>query len=298
MLAALKSVADLGDSSIFPMTLPLGDAGRIRDQVNDLAQYGGFPGLQGQRFDTGAFNWDHEGYVNAIELLKEINAKKYLMPGSNQYKVPDARTQYASGRVGLTFDGPWAPGGVRNILASFVDTMGTSGILTPDGGPRQGYRGAPDPVWFVAGNSKNPKVATQLLDSFTTDEYLLKMSAAMDQPPLNLDIVDKAKVTDAYKYLVSDFKKVVFRAPQAVVRKPAVSAALANFKDINPHIGSIIQGYLAGQVKDLPAALRDLNGRFESMVDAAVKKAKDGGANVSRADWAFSDWKPGQDYTY
>jgi len=36
----------------------------------------------------------------------------------------------------------------------------------------------------------------------------------------------------------------------------------------------------------------------DEKVNAAVKKAKDGGANVSRQDWAFSDWKPGQDYTY
>ena len=298
LLAALKAVADLGDSSIFPMTLALGDSSRVRDQVDDLAQYGGFPGYRGQRFDTGEFNYDHDSYVNAIELLKEINDKKYLMPGTNQYKVPDARTQYASGRVGVTFDGPWAPGGVRNIIASFVETMDSSGILTPDGGPRQGYRGAPSPVWFVAENSGNVGVATKLLESFTTEDYLLKMTAAMDQPPLNLDIVDKADVIDAYKYLIDDFKKVVYRAPEAVVRKPEVSAALGNYKPIDPDLGGIIQSYLAGQTSDLPAALKKLNGKFESMLDAAISKAKAGDAEVSRDDWAFSDWKPGQDYTY
>jgi ABC-type glycerol-3-phosphate transport system substrate-binding protein len=298
LLAALRSIADLGDDAIFPMTLALGDAGRMRDQINDLAQYGGFPGYNGQRYDTGAYNWDHDSYVNAIELFKEINDNGWLIPGTNQFAVPDARSTWAAGGIGFFFDGPWSPGGVRNLVADFVPLMGTSGILTPNGEPRQGYRGAPSPVWFMAKNSPNPDIATQLLESFTTEDYLLKMTAAMDQPPLNLDIVAEADVTEPYKFLIDDFTKVVYRAPEAVVRKPEVSAALGNYIPVDPHLGSIIQGYLAGEVSDLRGDLAELNGKFEQMVDDAVEKANADGSDLSRADWEFPDWTPGQDYTY
>ncbi len=47
MLAALKAIADHG--AYAPMTLALGAAGRIRDQVDDLAQAGGFPGAENTR---------------------------------------------------------------------------------------------------------------------------------------------------------------------------------------------------------------------------------------------------------
>ena len=118
---ALKAIADHGTYA--PMTLALGANGRMRDQVDDLAQAAGFPGYQGLRYDTGEYEYHDDTYVNAIELLKEINDNGWLLPGTNSFQVPDARGRWAAGNVGFFLDGPWSPGGVRALNAEHLPRM-------------------------------------------------------------------------------------------------------------------------------------------------------------------------------
>lgn len=42
------------------MTTALGAAGRMREQIDDLALAGGLPGQQGLRYDTGAYEYHHD----------------------------------------------------------------------------------------------------------------------------------------------------------------------------------------------------------------------------------------------
>ena len=295
-LAALKAIADHGTYA--PLTLALGAAGRIGDQVDDLAQSGGFPGWKGLRYDTGEYEFHHDSYVTVLELLKEISDKGYLAPGTNSFQVPDARGRWAAGQIGFFIDGPWCPGGVRNLNADHLSKMATSGQLTPNGEPLIITRGAPESTWFLAKTSKNPDLASKLLESFTEDEYVKQFAASMDQPPLNLDVAAKADVIPAYAWLVEDFKKSVFRAPQPEVRNIEVSKAQALRVPPSTTIGNLAQGYLGGDIADIKGELKKLSDAFSTAREQAVKDAAAGGAKVSLDDWAFADWTPGKDYTY
>lgn len=296
LLTALEMIADHGE--YVPMTLALGNNGRIRDQVDDLAQAGGFPGYQGLRFDTGEYDYDHEAYVEAIELLKTINDNGWLMPGTNSFQIPDARGRWAAGNIGFFIDGPWSPGGVRALNDEHLPRMAQAGMLTPEGEELVATRGAPDPTWFMAGNTDCPEAASELLASFTRDEYQMGLAEAMDQPPINLDVVAQADVIEPYAQIVEDFQERVFRAPEPVVRNVEVTEALANTTPVAPHLGDIIQGYLGGDITDLKGELEALNQRMEADLTQAIEKAQAEGADVSRDDWAFPDWVPGEDYTY
>jgi maltose-binding protein MalE len=293
---ALKAIAD--DGTYVPMTLALGASGRIRDQVDDLAQAAGFPGWQGLRYDTGEYAYQDDTYVNAIELLKEISDNGWLLPGTNSFQIPDARGRWAAGNVGFFIAGPWSPGGVRALNEAHLPKMAQAGELTPDGEDLIITRGAPAGTWFIAGNSANPEAATRVLESFTQDDYQAALAEAMDQPPLNLDTVAEADVIEPYATLIEDFKERVFRAPQAQVRNVEVSKALALTTPVAPHLGDIIQGYLGGQIDDLQGELTKLSDAFSRDLDSAIEQANAGGANVSREDFAFPDWKRGEDYTY
>ncbi len=296
MLAALKAIADHG--AYAPMTLALGAAGRIRDQVDDLAQAGGFPGWQGVRYDTGEYSYDHDAYLNVLEFLKEINDKGYLAPGTNSFQVPDARGRWAAGQIGFFIDGPWCPGGVRNLNADHLPKMATAGQLTPNGEPLVITRGAPGPTWFLAKTSKNADLASKLIESFTEDAYVKQFAASMDQPPLNLDVAANADVIPAYAWLIEDFKKVVFRAPEAQVRNIDVTRAQALQVPPSSDLGNLVQGYLGGDVTDIKGELRKLSDSYTAAREKAVSDAKAEGADVAVSDWVFSDWKSGQDYTY
>lgn len=294
--AALQAIAD--DGQFAPMTLALGASERIRDQVDDLAQAAGFPGWQGLRYDTGEYAYDDDTYVNAIELLKEISDNGWLLPGTNSFQIPDARGRWAAGSIGFTIDGPWAPGGVRALNEAHLPKMATAGELTPEGEDLVITRGAPAPTWFVAGNTAHADDVNTLLESFTQDDYQAVLAEAMDQPPLNLDTVADADVIEPYAWLVEDFKKRVFRAPQPQVRNGAANEALALLTPVAPHLGDIIQGYLGGDVTDLKGELVKLSDTFDKNLDQAIDKASGAGAKVSRDDWAFSDWQRGVDYAY
>ncbi|GAA2230769.1 hypothetical protein GCM10010413_30440 [Promicromonospora sukumoe] len=293
---ALRAIAD--DGRFAPMTLALGASERMRDQADDLAQSGGFPGWQGLRYDTGEYAYDDDAYVNVIELLKEISDNGWLLPGTNSFQVPDARGRWAAGSVGFAIDGPWAPGGVRALNEAHLPKMATSGQLTPEGEDLVITRGAPAPVWFVAGNTKHADEVNLLLESFTQDDYQALLAEAMDQPPLNLDVVADADVIEPYAWLVEDYKKRVFRAPQPQVRNPAANEALAFVMPAAPHLGDIIQGYLGGDLTDLRAELVKLSDTANQNLDQAIDKAGAAGAKVSRDDWAFTDWQRGVDYAY
>jgi len=187
---------------------------------------------------------------------------------------------------------------VAALNKPFLPKMAQAGELTPEGEELIITRGAPAGTWFMAGNSGNPEAATRVLESFTQDDYQRALAEAMDQPPLNLDTVAKADVIEPYRTLIADFKKRVFRAPQPQVRKAEVSKALALTTPIAPHLGDLIQGYLGGNITNLKGELVKLSDKFSRDLDSAIKKANAKGADVSRADFEFSDWKRGKDYTY
>jgi hypothetical protein len=122
------------------------------------------------------------------------------------------------------------------------------------------------------------------------------MIEAMDQPPLNLDLVGSSKAVDAYKKGVEYCKENVFLMPQAIVKNPAIARVDALRKPVTPHVGNIVQGYLGGSIKDLKAELKKLSDATTADRAQAVQKAKAAGAKVAEDDYVFADWKPGQDY--
>ncbi len=287
-------------ASIAPMTLALGaDGGRVRDEMDDMAQTGGFPGYQGLNFTTGEYQYDHDAYVNGIEFWKELYDTDMMLPGTNNFSVVNARTRFASGSVGFFIDGPWLPGGSRVLQPAILPKIGGGQILTAEAGaPVATYRGLGGPSFFVSGSSKDPENAAKILESFTTEEYQKSMTAAMDQPPVNLDVVDSADVIEPYKKIINLYKQQVFQGPQAIVRNPKISAVDAQRKPVTPHLGQVMQGYLGGDISDLKGALKKLSDAFAADREQAINAAKSAGAEVSTDDYVFSDWKPGADYAY
>ena len=297
--AGFKDALDkLKSAGIQPLTLAIGaDGGRIRDQVDDMAQTAGFPGSQGLQFATGEYSYDHDAYVTVIEFLKELNDAKLIMPGSNNFGVVDARTRFASGAVATFIDGIWCAGGSKALAPPIVDKLASGQVLVPTAGTNPWcYRGRPSSGYFVSADSKNPDAAGKLLASFMSEDYQNGMIEAMDQPPLNLDLVASSKAIDAYKKGVDFCKTNVFQMPQAIVKNPQQAKVDALRKPVTPHVGNIVQGYLGGSIKDLKAELKKLSDTTAADRARAIQKAKAAGAKVSEDDYAFSDWKPGQDY--
>lgn len=291
----LKKFKAAGGSQWAPMMLALGDPGRMRDHIDDLAQAGGFPGYQGVQYVDGAYGYTHPAYEAAVELYKRIKVEGLLAPGAESFSVANSRQRWASGAAACYMDGPWCPGGSKVLVPTFVDKIEVSEILLPGSGERTTYRGAPGPTFYISSDSKDPEAASKIFNSMATPEYFAQLASMMDQPPLDLDSVEKSDAIEPYKRVIGYFKKTVKLAPTPLA-KPGIAAVAALMKPITPHLGNIIQGYLGGDVTDLKAALKKLNDQYSAEREVAVKEAAKTGSTASAADWGFSDWKPGGDY--
>ncbi len=294
---ALEMIDAHGEYS--PMTIALGAKGRMREQIDDLAQAAGFPGSQGLRYDTGEYDYSHDAYITAIELYKEIYDRGLILPGSNNFQIPDARGRWAAGNIGFHIDGPYSPGGVRSLNPDALPTMGVAGMLTPEGEDVISTKGAPWGGMIVSGKTQHPEEASRLLESFTERDYQVQLALGMDAPPIVLDAVAEADVIEPYAWLIEDYQERVFRGPQAIVRNPEIAKAEARRVPVSTELGDVIQGYLGGELSDLRAELVKLSDSWSQTRENAVEAAVDqDGAEVELSDWEFPDWERGVDYTY
>jgi multiple sugar transport system substrate-binding protein len=152
-------------------------------------------------------------------------------------------------------------------------------------------------AFWVSATSKAPEVATKILQGFNTQDYYVGLANRMDQPPLDLNAVDKANVHPTYKQAMKFFQERARLAPEPLAKNPDVAAVQAEMKDIRPNLGEILQGAFSGDVKDYKAALKDYNDKLTAERDRALKVVADKGTKVSLEDWKFANWESDKDYT-
>lgn len=76
-----------------------------------------------------------------------------------------------------------------------------------------------------------------------------------------------------------------------------VTMVYEEYRVLQPRMGEVVQGLLAGQLPYPKTAMQDLKARADAELERSIKAANDNGANVSPDDWVFPNWDPMQDYT-
>lgn len=274
---------------------------RMADQVDCLAQAGGFQGDGGVLYRTGDYAYDSDPYVNAVEFLVAMSKDNLLMPGSTTFSDKIARTRWVTGVAGYYIDGPWNPGVVRASFPKFADSLGVGPILVPEAGALIRCYAVPQGgVYWLSPHlpAKQRKAANLLLSNyFTTRQYFTELAGWMPQPPLDLSAIDRSSAYPSWKTLVGWMAKQVFLAPDPVVKNIDVTKVQAQTNQIQPTLGDIVQGAMSGNIKDVKGALKKLSSQSSSERERALKAAQGKGAKVSLDDYAFANWKPGTDYT-
>jgi multiple sugar transport system substrate-binding protein len=267
----------------------------MADHLTDLAQAAGSPGPVDWR--TGKYAYDSDGYVKAIEWLLSFQKDGSLHPASSSLDARQGRTRWVAGEAAMFLDGPWNSGVLRNSFADKIDKIGAQRVPYPDK-PETSFTGRRPTMgtFFISSQCENPQAATDVLQLMTTDEYYVALAEQMDQPPLNLGVVDTAKVHPIYRKVVKSFADYVRLAPEPLVRNPDVSKVYAQMRPVTPGLGEIIQGAFAGSFTDVRPLLKKLSDQMAAERDRAIGLAKDAGARVSVDDWVFANWKPETDF--
>ncbi|MEU8364779.1 hypothetical protein AB0C27_53085 [Nonomuraea sp. NPDC048882] len=72
---------------------------------------------------------------------------------------------------------------------------------------------------------------------------------------------------------------------------------ISETKEQRPTLGEITQGILSGEITDIGRTLREHNGKLAAERERATRVVSGKGVRVSLDDWAFPNWKRGEDYT-
>jgi multiple sugar transport system substrate-binding protein len=280
----------------YGLLLPLQFVVRMADHLTDLAQAAGAPGQVDWR--TGDYAFASDGFVEALEWLLSFQQDGSLHPASSSLDARQGRARWVAGEAAMFFDGPWNSGVLQNSFAEQIDTIGAQRTPYPDTAESSFTARRPTVgTFFISSQCENPQAATDVLQLMTSDEYYVALAERMDQPPLNLGVVDTANVHPVYRKVVNSFSDYVRLAPDPLVRNPDVSKVYAEMRPITPGLGEIIQGAFAGAFSDVRPALQQLSDQMAAERDRAIGVANAAGASVSVGDWVFEDWAPASDYT-
>lgn len=70
-----------------------------------------------------------------------------------------------------------------------------------------------------------------------------------------------------------------------------------NGKKPKETVGKILEGYLAGQVKDVKAQLSQLTSGYNKALQESIDKVNKSGTPVQQTDYQFPNWVPLQPYS-
>lgn len=278
------------------LILPINFPDRMALFVEQLAQVAGFPGYGGIELATGAYHYDHDAYVQAVEYLKSFQTDKVLLAASSTLDARSGRLRWLAGDSVFFFDGPYNVGVIKTTSPKFLDQLSVGQIPTPN---------AEDPVltsgpaggtyWISAASSGRAGQINKLLELFVSDDYRKGQAEAMDAAPIDLDSVASSAAHPTYKQCCAWYGQHGFLGPSPVAKNPAVAAVTAASKPVEPDLGTIVQGVMSGDVTDIRGTLKTYSDQLSRSRDTAIRTT--GGGKVSVSDWAAPDWRRGADYS-
>ncbi|MFC4009003.1 ABC transporter substrate-binding protein [Nonomuraea purpurea] len=289
-----KGTAD----DVYGMVIPLKDPAYLEALVHRLAMAAGAPGFGAIDWTTGAYVFDSQPYIDAIEFLVSLQKDKVVHPASASMGPRDARARWAAGQAAIYPWGAWFIGGLRVDEPEAVERgVGVWHIPCPET-TRNFIYSPPQPgTFWVSSQSKKAQAAADLLLRMTTKEFQLKLAAAMDQPPALAEVVEEAQVHPAYRQCVANFQDDVRIGPVPEVGTPGVWQVLAEMRDIQPNLGGIVQSVLTGANVDVGGRLRRFKDQISAERERAIKAVREEkGVEVSLDAWVFANWDRKKDY--
>lgn len=302
--AAAKAITKQGNGDYYGLIAGWTPPGPLQNIVTSLAQVGGASG-GGLNWKTGQYEYDADEFVEAVELLKALQADGSFFPGSTSLSDQEARARMPQGMAGMIFSGAWTFGGWRALDPDFEFGVAKQPLLPgrPRGPITYSVGGNNNHAVYAKASDEEKTVAGDLLYFMGTEEgqrLWAEVNGAADPAwsAKALDAVLQEKPAgDPDRTSAEYFDEILRLAPSPMVRNLDAAEVQLALEPVSPTLGDIVQGVLSGQIGDIKAALKDLTDDSNAALDDAIATARKAGAEVSRDDWVFPNWDPTRDYT-
>lgn len=253
----------------------------------------------GVDFTTGEPAFDSDEFVGAVELLLAMKADGSVFPGVLSLNAPQARAMMPQGAAGLILQGPWnIPAWERespNFNFGIAPTPGPEGATGNLIIPQLGAAG--NTMWLYK-NSQNPQIAADIFHYLGTPEGQVTWGqyVGVGDPPIFPAARAAAKVSERSSQALAMFEKFIKIGPNPLVRNPAMGEVAKVYREPTPNLSQTVQGLFTGQLSGVKEQLTKVNDATNAALDAAFAEAKAAGADVSRDQLVFGNWRPDQDY--
>lgn len=295
---AAKKITEAGNGKAFGMIEGGKQIGRFKLAAVDWSALGG-SGLNPHSpisLITNDANYDSKPVMDVMNLFKGLKDDGSFHPKTMSISAPEARALFGEGQAGFILQGEWSIGVWKRdnpnldfgVMAPPVPDDGQKGYL-----PRANF----GPWIGLSKTSKHPEEAALYLKEYFSKDYQSVLVKAGDRFSILKDVNESASEIPQFKQyydIAQDMSRLV---PSPQIRNPELASVYANFKDVQPGIGDILQGVVAGALNDPEAPLKQLSDGVDKALDAAIAQAKSEGANVDKNDFVFPNWSSDKPYT-
>lgn len=289
-----KRIYEESDGKVYGLVLPMTFTDRMDETFENMVSAAGNPVIN---WNTGEYEWDSEEMIELFALLTRMWDEGLIMPSSVNFNMKEARERWAAGEAAFLIDGIWNVGITKSNFMPELDDFAVADTITPNGEDFMIYKNPSAGVYFISSSSSHPEEATELLMGMLGDEYQVKIANVQDQPPFNLEALEKADVHQSYIDSVNFFNESIGMQPYLGIRNLDALQIQGNMKTVSPTPCEILNGYFSGAITDWEEALHQYNDNLTAARDEAIEKCQKLGLDVSIDDYIFPNFVYGESYT-
>ncbi|WP_077325298.1 ABC transporter substrate-binding protein [Virgibacillus siamensis] len=253
----------------------------------------GISPVSGLDYKTGKYNYSTEGHIETIKYFKDLFDNNVLSPVSLETNSTKVRALFASGQSAFLFDGNWS--GLLMHKNGF-DNFGVAPLpVKSNGGHPYGEFGlGSGDGMYVSKNTEHWPEVKRFLKFLRENIYGEAIKVGEATVAKNFDAVKAEPPIPQIKTIQEIFLKSNIRAPEPVKLNPAALDVTLEVNNNAPdtNVGSVLMGYLAGQVSDLEGTLQKITDGYNE----AFTKALESNDKINRENFIFPNWKPYQPY--
>lgn len=294
---AARRITEAGAGDYYGLMLEGKQPERLGIFISTLAELAGAPGGD-FNWKTGDFNFTSDEFLAAIDLLIAIKQDGSLFPGSLQLNASQAREQIPQGVAGILLQGHWNVPQWKEAFPDFTFDVGSPPVPGDGQAGHLSYAPGGTNHRFLSVDSEHPEIIGDLFALLGSPEgtYGWDVYTGGTEPLVFPEVRQGLQLDPRVERVNALGESLMRLGPSPVVRNPAQGAVALERRPLTPNFGEVIQGLISGQLSDPSVAMQDLQDRANAELDAAIKAAQDKGAEVSRDDWAFTNWDPSTDY--
>ncbi|MFD1674561.1 ABC transporter substrate-binding protein [Alicyclobacillus fodiniaquatilis] len=289
LMTESETIYQKSGGKVYGLAEPMNNPGLLSEIASSIS-----PAVDSNGFNdkTGQYEFDSPGYVQVMNFFKEMMTGHALDPDDvTTLSKPQARAALAAGQAAFEIDGDWGGELIQGL--GFKD-WGVAKLPTWNRKPYYwGYTGPTPEGLAINANTKHWQQASTFVKYLANYLYPLMANEGYD----TAKIVKPSKPAfSQVSQILNDLESTSVALPNVYQRNSATINVMEQFDSSEPtqNIGTILQGYLTGQVKDVTSSLQKLTSQYNQLLAKSIQQSN---GKVTEKDFQFPNWVPFKSYT-